>query len=323
MAITLANAQALSQDKLVKGIIEEVRKSSPFLDKLSFVNTTGNALKVVRESDTMGSAGFIGANDVITSTEATFDTDTYALYLAATQADVPNMYRAVLSDFNDQMKAQVKVKSKKLAWLIENQLYYGVAASSNGFDGLQTMAAETYDHTFPRQFVAHADGSTGTEAVLTMLRLDAVIDSFRGGLPDVMFMSKTLRRYFASYLRTVGQIEVGDRNEWGQYFDKYRGIPIVASDLISDTEQHVSLGTAATVVSGETSTSIFFVRFGDGDGVTGIQNGSIKTEYFDTLEDKDCSRVRMKWYVGLAAYALDSFAVMVNVDPNGTIVSGL
>jgi len=324
MAVSLATAQKLSQDRLVKGIIEEVRKASPLLERLSFMNVTGNALKVVRESDTMGSAGFLGANDIITSTEADFNTDTFSLYLAVTQADVPNMYRAQMSDFNDQMKAQVRIKSKKLAWLVERQLFYGDAGTSNGFDGLNAIVTDWYTTdgftARPRHFVMANAG----KSALTILKLDEVIDSFTGGDPDVMIMSKQMRRRMASYLRTVSQIEDMGRDTWGNYMEGYRNIPILVSDQITDTEAYAAaVGTVSTSPLGSDSTSIYFIRFGEGDGFVGLQNGGIKTEYFETLEDKDASRVRMKWYVGVAPYSTDCVAVLNNIDPAAAVVSGL
>lgn len=326
MAVSLAQAQNLSQDKLVKGIIEEVRKASPLLDRLSFMQVTGNALKVVRESDTMGTAQFAGANDTISSTEAQTNTDTFSLYFATTQADVPNMYRAQMSDFNDQMKAQVKVKAKLMAWLVERQLYYGDADTSNGFDGLNAIVADWYGvdgfTARPRQWLANHPTDTAVSTALSILMLDEVIDSFTGGEPDVMIMSKQLRRRFASYLRTVSQIEDMGRDNWGNYVQGYRNIPILVSDQITDAETEVALGTAAASTGGS-STSIYLVRFGEGDGFVGLQNGGIKTEYFETLEDKDASRVRMKWYVGTAPYSTDCVAVLNNVNPAAAVVSGL
>lgn len=323
MAISLATAQKLSQDRLVKGIIEEVRKASPLLEKLSFMNVTGNALKVVRESDTMGSAGFLGANDIITSTEADFNTDTFSLYFAVTQADVPNMYRAVMSDFNDQMKAQVRIKSKKMAWLIEQQLFYGDASASNGFDGLNAIVTDWYTTdgftARPRHFVMAA----GSDDPLSIMKLDEVIDSFTGGDPDVMLMSKQMRRRLAAYLRTVDQVENLGRDNWGNYVEGYRNIPIVVSDQITDTETATAAVGTSIAGTGGSSTSIYLLRFGEGDGFVGLQNGGIKTEYFETLEDKDASRVRMKWYVGIAPYSTDCVAVLNNIAPDEAVVSGL
>jgi len=49
MTISLAEASKLSTDILLKGIIETVIKDSPILEKLPFIQITGNSLKYNRE----------------------------------------------------------------------------------------------------------------------------------------------------------------------------------------------------------------------------------------------------------------------------------
>jgi hypothetical protein len=45
MSLTLTEASKLSTDILLKGIIETVVKGSPILEKLPFIQITGNSLK--------------------------------------------------------------------------------------------------------------------------------------------------------------------------------------------------------------------------------------------------------------------------------------
>jgi hypothetical protein len=40
----------------------------------------------------------------------------------------------------------------------------------------------------------------------------------------------------------------------------------------------------------------------------GIQNGGIQTQVWDSLETKDASRTRIKWYVGTALFSTKAIA---------------
>ena len=54
-------------------------------------------------------------------------------------------------------------------------------------------------------------------------------------------------------------------------------------------------------------------RFGEGDGLCGIQNGGTQTEFWERLEEKDAQRTRIKWYCGLALKATKSLAAIRGV----------
>jgi hypothetical protein len=74
------------------------------------------------------------------------------------------------------------------------------------------------------------------------------------------------------------------------------------------TQTETISGNAYATKAGGACSSIFAVRFGEGDGLIGIENGGIDTEVWEKLEAKDASRTRIKWYVGTALYSPLSIA---------------
>ena len=60
------------------------------------------------------------------------------------------------------------------------------------------------------------------------------------------------------------------------------------------------------------NTLIFALRVGP-DGLMGLTNGWIQTEDLGTLETKDASRTRIKFYCSTALFNTRSAAVMINV----------
>ena len=62
MALTLAEAAKLSNDTLLAGVIETMAEESPILQRLPFIEITGNGLTYNRE-DSTPAAGFYGVGD--------------------------------------------------------------------------------------------------------------------------------------------------------------------------------------------------------------------------------------------------------------------
>jgi hypothetical protein len=222
MAITLAESAYLSQNKLQKGIIEELLYTSPLMGKLPFVTVSGNALAINREdSDNLGSADFYAVDGTWVETSAAFSQATYSLTTLGGDVDVNNLIRQSRSNINDQMAAQVKVKTKKMTHTFEDQMIY--STSGQGFSGLHSL-------TDSAMHVHQGSGSTG--AALSLKNLDKAVDMVSVlGTPSFILLNKTLNRQISSYLRTVGSYTT-ERDDYGHYFTMWQGIPIITTDWI-------------------------------------------------------------------------------------------
>ena len=82
---------------------------------------------------------------------------------------------------------------------------------------------------------------------------------------------------------------------------------MLVSDYIADTE-------AADNGSGSTFSSIYAIHFSPADGLVGLTNGGIEALDIGPLETKDASRVRIRWYVGLAVLRDSAVARMNGVS---------
>ena len=297
MAVTLTEAAKLTQDKLYKGVVEEMLKATPLLQHYPFVEINGNALTVTREDvDNMGNTGFVATGGVLTSSEAKFSQTTFTLYNLYGQADVPGLIQRSQSNIMDQMAAQVSIKSKLLGYDFEDRAYYGVAATDEGFDGLHTLVASGQQ--------IH-QGATTTGAALTIAKLDELYDLIEGGAPDIIVMNKKIRRRLSEKLRDSASY-MTERDAYGNYFNVWNEVPIITTDHLLQTE--TISGGAYALPTGGLCSSIFAIRFGEGDGLCGIQNGGIRTEVFDKLEQYDASRTRLMWYCGQALYGTKALA---------------
>lgn len=294
MALSLTESAKLSQSKMAPGIAEEMLKVSQLLQYYPWIEIVGNSLTINREDpDNMGSVHFRAPDAVWTPSEAKFSQVPFSLYTLGEDCDVPTIIQKTRSNINDQMAAQVKIKSKLMAYEFEDRAIYGVKATSEGFDGLHTL--------IPTAQQVHMVSSGTTGAALTIAKLDELYDKVAAnGRPDVMVMNRTIRRILSEKLRLVGSYST-DRDAYGNYFVVWNETPIIVCDHILQTEGIVD-GVYAAPTTGVTS-SIFAIRFGEGDGLCGIQSGPIDTEVFPKLETKDAIRTRIKWYCGQALYS--------------------
>ena len=125
---------------------------------------------------------------------------------------------------------------------------------------------------------------------LTLDKLDEIIDAVQGGKPELLLVSRRSRRILNKLARTAGSFLETDRDEFGQMLQFYDGIPLGVSDYIADDQ---------TVGSSSDCSTIYAFQLGEGalSGLTAP--GGLQVERVGSLETKDASRTRIKWYAYL------------------------
>ncbi len=299
MAMTLTQGNLYSQNKLHRGIVDELIKESPVLGRLPFISIVGNALSIGREDESnVPSVSFRQVGGTWTEDTGDIEQFPFALKILGSDADVDNFLKTTRAKIADLMATQVMMKTKQMAHKFERTFIYGNKSGSNEFDGMHALV--TSGQTINQ-------GSSTTGAALDVNNLDKLCDTIRGGKPDMLLMNREIRRRITTKLRSVGSYET-QRDDYGNFWTVWNDIPILTSDFIGQVET-ISGSTYALEVGGACST-IFAIRFGEGDGLVGIQNGSIQTEVWDKLETKDACRTRLKWYLGLALYSTKAVAAI-------------
>jgi len=200
----------------------------------------------------------------------------------------------------------VELKAKALKDKFEDTYIYGdSSANAKQFDGLRKLIDTT---TASGQVIAA--GATG--ATLTLSMLDEVIDAVKGGKPDMLLMSRRLRRKLNALVRAAGGMMETDRDKWGNFIQFWDGIPIGVNDWILDT--HVVSGSVETATTGGTCSTIYAVQFGEGALCGLTAPGHLTVEPIGSLETKDASRTRVKWYVSLALFSSIKAAALIGVQ---------
>lgn len=281
MALTQVEAARLSNDMLLRGVIDTIVKDSMILQFLPFMDVTGTSVRYTREA-TMPAASFHAPGGAWSEATPTFTNHTANLTILGGDADVDNFLQATYADANDLEAEVIANRAKAIAHKFNDTFVSGdIVGDANSFDGIRKLipVAQTVDQA--------ANG-----AAITLPKLDELVDKVKPGKPDVLLMSRRTRRGLKQARRTAGPVIENHVDQFGQQVETYDGIPIVADDFVPDSEVQ---GTSGAVCS-----SVFALKFGMSIGLMGLQHGGIAIETVGELEGKDATRTRIKWYTGLA-----------------------
>lgn len=303
MPLLRADAELLSNNQLISGVIDEIIDRDDLFSILPFVGVTGKAYVYNRES-TLGGADFLDPNDPVNESAATFSEVVAKLRILAGDVDIDKFLQSTMGDTNDQMAIQIAKKAKAVGRMFHQTLATGNSATNaKSFDGLRVLADQAQ---------AAAAGVGGAQLVsagangnaLTLSMLDELCDAIPNGA-DVIVMRRGTIRAFRSLLRaTYGTDAVMQQLEnFGRPMLTHNGIPVIMNEFLSGAEtQGTSVGN---------TTSVYALRMNELDGLHGLyggDNAGLVVENIGTVQNKDATRIRLKWYTGLALKSTRSIA---------------
>jgi hypothetical protein len=159
--------------------------------------------------------------------------------------------------------------------------------------------AVTWTCRFGRHLGSGANGAT-----LALDKIDALVDLVKGAKPDILLMSRRTRRKIVALCRASGQNLLIGEGRAGEIIEYYNGIAVGISDWVKDNY---------TVGSSTDCSTIFAFQMGEG-GVCGLTSPEmLQIERLGSLETKDASRTRIKWYVSLASFSIVKAAMLTGV----------
>lgn len=297
MPLLKAEAEKLSNNDLEAGVIEEIIEKDDLFSVLPFMQINGKAYVYDREN-TIGGADFLDPNEAVNEEASTFTEVVSKLRVLAGDVDVDKFLQSTMSDTNDQRAVQIAQKAKGVARKFHQTLATGNATTSpKEFDGLAQLCVAG------QKILAGDNGNA-----LSLSMLDELLDAVPNGADAIIMRPGTIRAYRA-LLRASGGIQPAEimMENFGRVMLTHNGVPILRNDFIDGT---VDQGTAPN------TTSIYAVRLNELDGLHGIYGGGnagIVVEDIGTVQNKDASRIRLKWYTGLALKSTKSLAAIVGV----------
>lgn len=304
MAQTLVEAAKLSQNDLQRGVVETFVMESSVLDKIPFLEINGNAY-AYNEEATLPGVEFRAVNTNYNETTGTVNQKTETLVILGGDADVDTFIVQTRGNLNDQRATQTNLKSKALVYKWQDAFFNGdTSVDANSFDGLkkrltggQVIAAGTNGLAVL--------GAADTDRHLFLDQLDNLIAqaTFAGRLPDALYMNSLIRMKLRSSAR---RLTIYDQtvDSFGRKIDMYQGIPLLDPGTKADGTM-ILPQTEVQGTSGATTSSIYAVRYGQGEGdasVTGLTNGGVSVRDLGEQNVKPVYRTRIEFFNGLGVF---------------------
>lgn len=299
MALLRTEAEKLSANVLVAGVIEEIIEKDELFAVLPFVGVNGKAYVYDRENATTGTdADFKDPGDTVDEGSATFTEITAKLRILIGDVDVDKFLAETMSDTNDQKATQIALKAKSLGRIFKNILVNGDnSVNAKQFDGMKCLTTNSTSNSA----MTMAAGTNG--AALTLSMLDQLSDMVINGADALIMRPGTIRAYRALLYATGGiQPQMVEIPNFGVAVLGHNGLPILRNDWLPGNE---------TQGSSSVCCSIYAVRLNELDGMHGLYGGSsagIRVEDVGTVQNKDADRTRLKWYCGTALKSTRSLA---------------
>lgn len=291
-------ADNLSNNDLQRGVVEEIIDKDELFAFLPFQRTDGKAYVYNRE--TVVSEGvFLDPNDTVPEEASQAQEVTTKLRIIAGDVDVDKFLQSTESDTNDQKSIQLAMKAKGMGRAFKRALIQGDSVSNaKSFDGVDKLVRTT-----GQRLEAGLNGMA-----LSMDMLDELKDMVPNGV-DAYVMRRGTYRALKQLLRAAGG-NTAERfmiEDFGFSVPAFDGVPILINDFIADG---VVQGTATDTCS------IYAVRLNEVDGLHGLYGGDsagVIVEDLGTVQNKDATRTRMKWYTGLALKSTQSLAALYGI----------
>jgi len=184
------------------------------------------------------------------------------------------------------------MKSKAVALEYTKKFFKGSnTVDHNEFDGLEVRLTGN-------QVIDMGSSDGGDE--LTLAKLDELLDAVQGG-SDVLFMNKIMRRKVSALVRAAGQAIETVSDSFGRQLTAYAGVPIAIIEDDKDGNQILAFNEPDLDDGDqEVCTSIYSVRFGAAEYVSGLQSGSM--DVVDLGLNRTMYETLIEWICGLGVF---------------------
>lgn len=304
-SITLAQSAPLSQDFLVRGVIQTIYEIDRFFEVLPMTRVIGNAHAFNRELVAGDAQGLAVGGTITANAAGTVETVSASLKTLIADAQINKLIAGSRSNINDQVAYQVMNKAKTIGQLYQKWVITGVDSTSQ-FAGLLSLTATS------QKLTPVTNGE-----VLSFARLDELADRVtdKNGVVDYLMMSRREVRAFKALMRTAGGATATEvvTLPSGKDIISYNGVPIFANDNIPTNQVQGTSSIASTIIAG---------TLDDGSNSVGIsglildnEESGIYVEEVGTHFERDEAIWRVKFYAGLANFNQRGLATWSGVIP--------
>jgi hypothetical protein len=299
MAMTLADAQGVSPDPRVPGVLR-VLQTSNVLNRTPFESIQGGAFTYNQEA-TLPAAAFRAVNAGYTESTGTFTTATESLVILGGEYVVDRFLEKTRSGgIGSLVQAQRDMKARSVAAKFSDAFFNGDTASdANSFNGLKKRLTGSQVLSMGTNGAAiNTDASTRTAF---FNQLDALVAAVPGC--NAIYANRQVISQIRIAFRnaTIQNMTVDTLSGRQVEVPTWQGIPILDAGLKAD--QTNVLPQTETQGTASNASSIYAVNYSnsiDMPGVVGLTNGGLQVDPPRELETKPAYLGRIEFYTGLA-----------------------
>lgn len=283
MAVTLAQTAAITQNQLVKGVMETFVQESAIFDRIRLAPISGNAYSYNAEEALPGTA-FRTVNEAYVESTGVINQQTERLAILGGDADVDRFLQQTSGESLGDLRAtQTRMKVKSANSTYSDALFNGdVAVNAKSFDGLRKRLVGAQ--------VLEAGSTLAQDTFLD--DLDLLFARVAGGAPDVVYADESQIARLKALGRKVGGAEYINSEITGKREWTWNGVAFV------DPGEHWS--GRKILAAGDMYAVKFASGIGVDQGVLGITNGGVQAYDLGELQEKPAYRTRIEFYCGLA-----------------------
>lgn len=322
MAVTLADAKKLTQDKLTMDVIDEFRKDD-LMDALIYdddvaLNGGSTLAYTYNRVTTNGTAAFRAINNEYTAQEAKTTQYTTNLKVFGGSFGIDRVIQNHVKGVTNQLAFQLSQKIQGATALFSDTFFNGsVASDATIFDGIDVALTGSSTEVTP----ASAIDLSSSSAIDSNYKafLDYVEDMLANldGAPSFLAMNRKMRSAFNKVARrTVAYTE--ERDDLGRPVSYYDGIRLLTIGDKQNSSNPI-IPNSTTTGSGQDAvtvgTSLYAIRTGL-NGVCGItpQGDSIIKVYMPSFDSPGAVKTgEVEMVAGMALKATRAAGVLRNI----------
>lgn len=324
MAWTYAEFSKIETDPLRKSIIDTLLYRVNMLEKIPWETIGQLSTAVIRIQD-LPSVGFRAINAGYTESTGHLEQKVEHIALLGGDIDTDKAYARAKNTVADARALMQDLMLKAMAYHMNYVFIEGDPTSDPySFKGIRKRVDDIYAEGYTEQKFA-----CPTTAGDGFLLSTAETHNFLDGLykliyvtkdkPDYLLMSQKCLLAVNSALRRE-KLLGNDKDMFGRWVDTFMGIPLVDMGYKADQSTQIITDTEADTGEPGSSecTSIYAVKFGEGDMTWGICEYPLEAEDLGELESKPVFRTRVDFPCGLATVDPRSLARMYAIIPDAS-----
>ena len=325
MAWNLAELSKIETDPLRKSVIDTLMLNSNLMELIPWETIGALATTIVRYKD-LPSFGYRKVNEGFTESTGRFEKRTENISLGGLDIDTDKAIARAKNTIADARAIQQTMALKSAAYQFNWKFIAGNPTSDpEEFKGLKLRIDDINTDGFTDQLIASSDTDTGilnsaAASHLFLDDLDKLIYAIDGHNPEYLLMNKKMLLALRAVLRKEKLLD-NSQDMFGRKIDMYGSTRLVDIGTRADqaTEIILNTETAAGAVSGGTEcTSIYAVKFGEGEETWGIQEYPMEITDLGELQTAPVYRTRIDWPHGLATVSPRSLARLYGIVPDNS-----